>query len=78
LGFLGAGRFVAKTPGNGYWILLDFLGFFRQNLDFSMGYTGFSREKIFNAACPGEPPERGTRAVEVMRICGICHVASLA
>jgi hypothetical protein len=35
---LDRGRFAAKTPIDGRWISLDFLGFSRQNLDFSMGY----------------------------------------
>jgi hypothetical protein len=39
-GFLLArGRFAAKTPANERWIVLDFLGFSRQNRDFSMGYA---------------------------------------
>ena len=39
LDFLGPGRFAAKTPDSEGWISLDFLGFSRQNLDFSMGYA---------------------------------------
>jgi hypothetical protein len=39
LEFLGPGRFAAKTPIYGRWIPFDFLGFFRPNRDFSMGYT---------------------------------------
>ena len=31
---------------------LDFLGFSRQNLDFSMGYAGFSAKKISRALLP--------------------------
>jgi hypothetical protein len=49
LGFLGVGCFAAKIPVFAYWIPLDFLGFSRQNLDFSMGYAGFSRKKFFTA-----------------------------
>ena len=37
--FLAHGRFVAKTPANEGWIYLDFLGFSRQNRDFSLGYA---------------------------------------
>jgi hypothetical protein len=47
--FLGRGRFAAKTPIDGRWISLDFLGFpwisldflgfYRPNRDFSMGYA---------------------------------------
>jgi hypothetical protein len=36
--FLARGRFAAKTPVYEGWISLDFLGFSRPNLDFSMGY----------------------------------------
>jgi hypothetical protein len=49
LGFLGCGRFGAKAPKSGYWIVLDFLGFSRQNRDFSMGYGEFSGKKISRA-----------------------------
>jgi hypothetical protein len=42
LGFLAFSRFAAKALCRTYWILLDFLGFSRPNLDFSMGYKGFS------------------------------------
>ena len=38
LGFLGPSHFAANTPANECWIVLDFLGFSRQNRDFSMGY----------------------------------------
>jgi hypothetical protein len=37
--FLAPGRFAAKTPVHEPWIVLDFLGFFRPNPDFSMGYA---------------------------------------
>jgi hypothetical protein len=50
--FLARGRSFANTPllRLGFpWISLDFLGFSRQNLDLSMGYTGF-RGKIFSRA----------------------------
>ena len=38
LGFLGPSWFAAKTRIYGYWIILDFFGFSRQNRDLSMGY----------------------------------------
>src|SRR5262249_49379233 len=41
-GFLGGACYVAKAPSSEGWIALDFLGFSRLNLDFSMGYTDFS------------------------------------
>jgi len=41
--FLGCGCFVLKTPSQGGWKSLDFLGFSRPNLDLSMGYERFSR-----------------------------------
>jgi hypothetical protein len=40
--FLVWSCFTAKAAVPNCWILLDFLGFSRQNLDFSIGYTGFS------------------------------------
>jgi hypothetical protein len=49
---LAAGCFAAKTPDYGYWILLDFLGFSRLNLDLSMGYGTLS-ENNFSLPFPG-------------------------
>jgi hypothetical protein len=49
---LGGSRFAAKTPSDGGWISLDFLGFSRQNRAFSMGYAGFSAEKFFARLSP--------------------------
>jgi hypothetical protein len=50
---LAPSRFAAKTPVCPYWILLDFLGFSRQNRDLSMGYTGFSLEIFSSRFVPG-------------------------
>jgi hypothetical protein len=47
--FLEPRCFVAKTPDSGGWISLDFLGFSRQNRDFSMGYAD-KAEKFFPTA----------------------------
>jgi hypothetical protein len=75
---LARGPFVAKTPDFAYWILLDFLGFSRPNLAFSMGYTGFSLKEISRAlgragGGGGEPePE-----IEAVRMRRIVHAASL-
>jgi hypothetical protein len=55
--FLNRGRFAAKTPADDYWILLDFLGFSRPNLDLSMGYSGFSTI-LFSCALPGGRQKR--------------------
>jgi hypothetical protein len=52
LGFLGPLRFWPGRPENEAWISLDFLGFSRQNRDFSMGYAGFSAKKISRALLP--------------------------
>jgi hypothetical protein len=41
-GFLETDRFAAEDPENHSWISLDFLGFSRPNLDFSIGYEDFS------------------------------------
>jgi hypothetical protein len=74
--FLARSRFAAETAVHNYWILLDFLGFSRPNLDFSMGYTGFSLKK-FSRPLPWtfEPPER-TAADEVCKG-RLVHAASL-
>jgi hypothetical protein len=53
--YLGCGAFVTKGPIMPYWILLDLLGFSRQNLDFSMGYRRFSAES-FLALSPHHMP----------------------
>jgi hypothetical protein len=45
--FFACRRFAAKTRADEGWILLDFLGFSRPNLDFSMGYTDLRRKKFF-------------------------------
>jgi len=50
--FLDGRRFTTKSTlgAIGFsWIFLDFLGFSRPNLDFSIGYTGFSAKKISRA-----------------------------
>jgi hypothetical protein len=44
--FLGSGPFRYKDPDYAGWIVLDFLGFSRPNLDLSMGYKGFSAENF--------------------------------
>jgi hypothetical protein len=59
---LGAWLFRCEDPDNEGWISLDFLGFSRPNLDFSMGYVGFLAEENFSrsfaagAAAPGLEP----------------------
>ena len=37
--FLARGPFRSEGPAPEGWIVLDFLGFSRQNRDFSMGYA---------------------------------------
>jgi hypothetical protein len=39
LDFLGSWLFCSEGPPDVGWIVLDFLGFSRPNLDSSMGYT---------------------------------------
>jgi hypothetical protein len=75
LGFLDSARFGAKSPNSAYWIVLDFLGFSRPNLDLSMGCEGFLAES-FSCASWRERPERAP-AVEVIREGGIVHEATL-
>jgi hypothetical protein len=48
--------FAAKPADFAYWILLDFLGFSRQNRDFSMGYVGFSLDEFSRASVALEAP----------------------
>jgi hypothetical protein len=50
LGFLGLRPFCLETVVFRYWILLDFLGFSRQNQDFSMGYDRFIKKTVFSRA----------------------------
>jgi hypothetical protein len=60
--FLAAGCFAAKAPDYPYWILLDFLGFSRPNLDFSMGYAAYTHYKIFvSSAMSFEAQRAGAR-----------------
>jgi hypothetical protein len=70
---LGARRFAANTPFMGYWISLDFLGFSRQNRDFSMGYKGFS---AYDFSMAFAAPEREPKGLG-MRRGRIVHEASL-
>jgi hypothetical protein len=49
LGFLARRLFRRKTARHEPWIYLDLLGFSRRNLDFSMGYNGFSRTGFFRS-----------------------------
>jgi hypothetical protein len=39
LGFLSSSPFRRESPACEPWIVLDFLGFSRPNLDLSMGYA---------------------------------------
>jgi hypothetical protein len=70
--FLDGRCFALKRPENKGWILLDFLGFSRPNRAFSMGYAGFSADKISRALLPVQT------AVEGMRMRRIAHDESLA
>ena len=51
--FLAPGHFAAKTPADECWIVLDFLGFSRPNLDFSMGYEAFSGKNFSLSSSAG-------------------------
>jgi hypothetical protein len=57
LGFLARGQFGSKSPDRSRWIILDFLGFSRPNLDFSMGYT--DKARIFISGVALGAPEWG-------------------
>jgi hypothetical protein len=52
LGFLETGLFPRESKEFSYWILLDFLGFSRPNLDLSMGYEDFRGENFSRALSP--------------------------
>jgi hypothetical protein len=43
---------AAKAPDNAYWIVLDFLGFSRLNLDLSMGYADFRGQNFLEPFSP--------------------------
>jgi hypothetical protein len=58
--FLGSSPFRPETPDYERWINLDFLGFPRLNLDFSMGYAGFSAKEI---SCAPPPLKNGGDAL---------------
>jgi hypothetical protein len=62
LGFLGPSLFRSENPDSGGWIVLDFLGFSRPNLDLSMGYTEKSSKEIFATFVPLEHPSGGRKA----------------
>jgi hypothetical protein len=72
LGFLGTIAFRCEGPVHGGWIVLDLLGFSRQNLDLSMGCEA-SAEEIFLAALPlsERPPERSRACFWPMRKAGL-------
>ena len=59
LGFLGPWPFRCEDPRLEGWIVLDFLGFSRPNLDFSMDYEAFSGKNFSLSLSAGaETPER--------------------
>jgi hypothetical protein len=67
LAFLEAQGFWFGIPSFEGWILLDFLGFSRQNLDFSMSYARFLR-KNFSRGIPDVVRRRDEElAVEAVR-----------
>ena len=74
MGFLGARRFAAETPGFG---LLDFLGFSRPDRDLSIGYAKKPKKNFSSRFC------RRERSVETaahdlgMAKGRIAHAASL-
>jgi hypothetical protein len=72
--FLAPYVFRFEDPVFEPWISLDFLGFFRPNRDFSMGYAGFRGKNFSPAFLHGTATGA---AVEAMRKRGIVHEASL-
>jgi hypothetical protein len=78
LGFLETGHLAAETQVFSYWICLDFLGFSRPNRDLSKGCERFSREEFFSSLLSLRSAGAGGAAVDVMRMRGIVHHASLA
>jgi hypothetical protein len=59
LGFLWRSPFRGESPSPEAWICLDFLGFSRQNRDFSMGYADFSPNQFSRALPWREKPGAG-------------------
>jgi hypothetical protein len=60
LDFLGRSPFAVKTPVRTCWISLDFLGFSRTNLDFSMGYADENRKNILSLLAASKRSGAGT------------------
>jgi hypothetical protein len=78
LGFLVSWLFRRETPDHAYWILLDFLGFSRQNRDFSMGCTAFSPRENFSCSFAAGSGGGGTGAgILTMRKRSMAHRTSL-
>jgi hypothetical protein len=67
LGFLGPWLFRFENADLRAWISLDFLGFSRQNPDFSMGYAAFS-PNVFSSRFL--PDGKTRRAGSVPSSCG--------
>src|SRR3984957_146613 len=74
--FLAPSHFAAKTPADECWIVLDFLGFSRPNLDFSMGYEDFSGKNFSLSLSAGGDAGTGTCGLS-LRKGRIVHGASL-
>ena len=58
--FLAPHLFAAKTPVYERWISLDFLGFSRPNLGFSMGCADFSAKKFSRRFCRSVEARNGS------------------
>jgi hypothetical protein len=61
--FLDGRRLAAKAPYREGWISLDFLGFSRPHLYFSMGYADFSLRRISRALPRRGKPGTGALAL---------------
>jgi hypothetical protein len=75
--FLLAHHLAAKAPDNAYWIVLDFLGFSRLNLDLSMGYADFRGQNFLEPFPLAFEPTEPESAVEAIWKGGLLHEASL-
>jgi hypothetical protein len=63
-----------EKPGR--WIILDFLGFSRPNLDFSMGYTDSSEELFSSRSFPSLRIAERKLVVEAVRKRWVAHQTS--
>jgi hypothetical protein len=65
--FLAPPSLAAKAWRRDYWILLDFLGFSRKNLDLSMGYRDFAAKDFSYPFFPDVSATTGTCSLRMQK-----------